>query len=56
VYTSTHPDPVAMAGTTITDPTVVGALWKQDNKITNIFIMRMVHSFSRIWILGRRDV
>jgi len=32
VYTSTHPDPIAMAGTTITDPTVVGALWEQDSK------------------------
>jgi len=32
VYTSTHPDPVAMAGTTITDPTVVSALWEEDSK------------------------
>ena len=32
VYTSTHPDPIAMAGTTITDPTVVSALWEQDSK------------------------
>jgi hypothetical protein len=47
---------IAIAGNTITDPTDIGALWEQDNKIKSIFITPMVPSFSRIWILGRREV